>query len=403
MKEWEEWNCIDVTGAFPRLRSLSIEQCPKLSFIASLESLLIHYSPKMNIPMNSCFDFLVEVEIKNSCDSLTTFPLDFFPKLSRLALRGCNLLRMISQGHPHNHLKHLTIDHCPQFESFPEGGLSATRLERFRIGWLTNLKSLPKDMHVLLPSLTRLEISYCSKVEFSGGGLPSNLEEMHLSFCNKFLNSMKGVLGANNSVKTLWIHGMHVKSFPDEGLLPLSLTVLIICDCWPLVKLDYNGLCQPNSLEKLILEDCEILSCLPEEGLPKSISTFEIWNCPLLKSRLKKAQESIELNLRPERHYELSLSLCTASYESMILKQSGAMVVQEFQIHLNFGDDSMSISCRYKIPFTAGAIVSTRMAITRFLPLSRHAKKTSMVAKSTFKQDNICNMNCNISRPLTAS
>ncbi|RDX65778.1 putative disease resistance protein, partial [Mucuna pruriens] len=333
MKEWEEWNCIDVTDAFPRLRSLSIRRCTKfkgnlskqlfhlknlefernqsfvasnpmipdlgsgdlrpdyhrstlkrliikyntveaslfgrighLIFDASLVSLHIYSSPKVNIPMDRCFDFLVEVEIKNSCDSLTTFPLNFFPKLSKLALRGCNLLRMISQGHPHNHLKHLSIGHCTQFES------------------------LPKDMHVLLPSLTCLEISYCSEVEFSGGGLPSNLEEMDLSFCSKLFDTMKGVLGANNSVKTLCIGGMDVESFPDEGLLPLSLTSLQIYFSECLKRLDYKGLCQLNSLEILSLANCEILSCLPEEGLPKSISIIKILNCPLLKPRLKKPE-----------------------------------------------------------------------------------------------------------------
>ncbi|RDX76757.1 putative disease resistance RPP13-like protein 1, partial [Mucuna pruriens] len=282
MKEWEEWNCKDVTGAFPRIHSLSIQRCPKfkwnlpqqlfhlknlkfdgnepfvifsncmipdlgswnlqpdyhrstlkrlvikentmevsllerighLIFDASLGYLHIYSSPKVNIPMDRCFDFLVEVEIKNSCESLTTFPLDFFPKLSKLAL----------------------------------------------------------------------------EVEFSGGGLPSNLKEMELLYCSKLFDSMKGVLGANNSVKTLSISGMDMESFPDEGLLPLSLTSLEIYFFMCLERLDYKGLCQLNSLEELLLSKCEILSCLPEEGLPKSISTIRIWNCRLLKPRLKKPE-----------------------------------------------------------------------------------------------------------------
>lgn len=75
-----------------------------------------------------------------------------------------------------------------------------------------------------------------------------------------------------------------MNSFPDEGLLPISLKVLQISSCVWLEKLDYKGLCQLSSLEELILEDCTCLQCLPEEGLPRSISTLRISrDCSLLK------------------------------------------------------------------------------------------------------------------------
>jgi len=55
--------------------------------------------------------------------------------------------------------------------------------------------------------------------------------------------------------------------FPEEGLLPLSLTSLAISDCPNLKKLDYKG-----------------LQGILEEDLPKLISHFSIrGNCPLLK------------------------------------------------------------------------------------------------------------------------
>ncbi|KAH1217435.1 putative disease resistance RPP13-like protein 1 [Glycine max] len=363
MEEWEEWECNSVTGAFPRLQHLSIEQCPKLKgnlpeqllhlknlvicdckkLVASapralqirelelrdcgnvqfdyhpstlkwltitghnieasslekighiisdtsLEFLHIYYCPNMKIPTSHCYDFLVTLKISGGCDSLITFPLDFFPKLSSLDLRCCNL-KTISQGQPHNHLKDLKISGCPQFESFPREGLSAPWLERFSIEGLESMKSLPERMHFLLPSLTSISILDCPQVEsFSDGGFPSNLKKMDLSNCSKLIASLEGALGANTSLETLSIRKVDVESFPDEGLLPPSLTSLWIYNCPNLKKLDYKGLCHLSFLEILLLYYCGSLQCLPEEGLPKSISTLEIFGCPLLKQRCQQPE-----------------------------------------------------------------------------------------------------------------
>jgi hypothetical protein len=62
-----------------------------------LEGMKIVGCPNMNIPIHSCYNFLVGLYIWSSCDSLTTFPLDYFPKLKELQFRACNNLEMISQ------------------------------------------------------------------------------------------------------------------------------------------------------------------------------------------------------------------------------------------------------------------------------------------------------------------
>lgn len=141
-------------------------------------------------------------------------------------------------------------------------------------------------MHILLPSLYRLSIHDCPQVEFIfNAGLPSNLNYMHLSNCSKLIASLIGALGANTSLETLHIGKVDVESFPDEGLLPLSLTSLWIYKCPYLKKMNYKDVCHLSSLKELILEDCPNLQCLPEEGLPKSISTLDILDCTLLKQR----------------------------------------------------------------------------------------------------------------------
>nr|KYP38145.1 Putative disease resistance RPP13-like protein 1 [Cajanus cajan] len=249
MKEWEEWECKD--GAFPCLDHLSIVKCPKLK--GNLPKQLLH--------------------LKN---------LDIHDYLR------CHNLQAISQEHAHNHLKDLYISGCPLFESFPSEGLFAPCLERFSIKALQNLKSLPKNMHILLPSLDDLQIEDCPKVEsFPIGGLPSNLKRIDLSNCYKLIPSLKEALGANTSLKNLSIGKLDVESFPNEGWLPLSLTSLFIYDCPNLKQMDHKGLLQLSSLKGLIIEDCPNLQYLPEDGLPKSISTLEIRMCPLLKQKLE--------------------------------------------------------------------------------------------------------------------
>ena len=191
-------------------------------------------------------------------------------------------------------MKILRIRKCSEFESFPNEGLFAPQQEIFYIEGLEKLKSMPKRMSALLPSLNHLYILNCPGMVFFKGCLPSNLKHMNLLNCSKLVASLKGALGANSSLQILKILGADVESFPDESLLPLSLTTLEIDDCPNLNKLDYRGLCHVSSLEYLSLRNCPVLQCLPEEGLPDSISNLSIEGCPLLKQRCKKGGEDWE-------------------------------------------------------------------------------------------------------------
>ena len=351
MKEWEEWKCM--TGVFPSLQSLFVHNCPKLKghlpehlphleklsiyrcgqVVAStsraveiedvkmdkssfdiigllvsdtpLETLWIGSCPGINIPINHCYHFLVDLRITQCCDSLTNFPLDLFPKLGLLILDGCHNLQMISQGHPHRHLKNLTIKTCCEFESFPSEGLSAPELKRFHIEELGKLKSMPKLMSALLPSLYRLDINNCPGVELSEGCLPSNLKEMSLLNCSKLITSLKkGVWGTNPSIEFLSIQKVDVECFPGEGLLPVSLSKLWILHCPNLKKLDYRGLCHLSSLQELTIYKCPILQSLPEEDLLESISKLSITECALLKQRCKtKDNEWEKIALMYQQHF----------------------------------------------------------------------------------------------------
>ncbi|KAK8469945.1 hypothetical protein PHAVU_004G015666 [Phaseolus vulgaris] len=222
------------------------------------------------------YDFLEEMCIVGGCDSLRIFRLDFFPKLRLLQLRSCQNLRRMSQEYAHNHLMYLYINDCPQFESFLGEGLSATLIGN------ENLKLLPKPMQILLPSLTRLHMIDCPKVEmFPDGGLPLKVKDLSLSSL-KLIASLRQTLDPNTCLESLSIEKLDVECFPDEVLLPSSLTFLKIYFCRNLKKMHFKGLCHLSSLS---LQHCHNLQCLPEEGLPKSISSLSIWRCSLLKKR----------------------------------------------------------------------------------------------------------------------
>ncbi|KAG4970991.1 hypothetical protein JHK85_037412 [Glycine max] len=187
MKEWEEWECKGVTGAFPRLQRLSIGCCPKLK----------------GLPALGLLPFLKELSIFG-LDGIVSINADFFGSSS------CSFTSLES-------LKFFNMKEWEEWEC--------------------------KGVTGAFPRLQRLSIVDCPKLK---GHLPEQL-------CH--LNDLK-----------------------------------ISGECGDLKRLDYKCLCHLSSLSILILEDCPRLQCLPEEGLPKSISTLEINNCPLLKQRCRKPQ-----------------------------------------------------------------------------------------------------------------
>ncbi|XP_042955986.1 putative disease resistance protein At3g14460 [Carya illinoinensis] len=261
---------------------------------------------KLELPMHLNYSSLETLMSFGSFDSLKSFPLNLFPNLTSIVLSGC--LNLESFNVPQQleldlvALSSLQIHNCPNFVSFPNGGLRASKLVDFYVTNCQSLTSLPDKMHILLPSLGWLYLENCPEVgSFPEGGLPSKLSSIFIIGCDKLIAN-RGGWGFQNlpSIRYIDIHGncKDVESFPDAGLLPTNLVSLVISKFPNMKSLDYKALRHLTSLDQLSIYSCPKLKFMKEEGLPASISTLRISECALLEKQLEsrkgKARSKID-------------------------------------------------------------------------------------------------------------
>ncbi|XP_065631803.1 putative disease resistance protein At3g14460 [Quercus suber] len=278
---------------FPVLKSL-----PRggLSSPTTLKYLSIYDCKELEFPMYPCYSSLVGLVIEYSCNPLKSFPLDIFPKLRYLIIERCSNMESlsVSEGHQLTELLQLKIKNCPHFVAFPSGGLSAPNLSELEVSNCSLLNSLPANMHMFLPTLQFLEIINCPQIEsFPEGGLPSNLISLGICDCKKLIcNRMEWGLQRLQSLKRLGFINedpdcWDAESFPEQVLLPTTVTHLYITGFGNLRKLDNSGFQHLTSLQYLSMENCPKLKHMPE-GLPATISHIKIITCPSLTKRLQR-------------------------------------------------------------------------------------------------------------------
>ncbi|KAF3437401.1 hypothetical protein FNV43_RR20154 [Rhamnella rubrinervis] len=191
-------------------------------------------------------------------------------QLVKLNLYGCeNCAELPTLGHLPN-LKYLNIRRFGLVERIGDEFCSTKNpfrcLERLTFFDLPNWKEwsfVNAGEGGVFPRLQYLHLSSCPKL--NGECLPDylpSLVELTIYGCEQ--------------LTTLGIHHSQdmVDSFPEEGLLPTSLRTLDICHL--------------INLQSLRISDCPRLQCLPEIGLPTSLSHLEIIGCPLLKKRCQR-------------------------------------------------------------------------------------------------------------------
>ncbi|PPS15836.1 hypothetical protein GOBAR_AA04732 [Gossypium barbadense] len=348
MKEWEEWCCWS-DKAFLLLQELCIRDCPKLTkslpkHLPCLKKLKIKDCEKLGglLPMAPS---ILELELKK-CKALQLEPLacglrklditdsnmddstleqmlqrctlldnlclsGSLLMLKQVHIKGCEVLKFISatlEGSYHQHLTCLNsmdIWFCQNLISFQiEDGLAVTNLTRL---WLLNcgsLKSLPEQIHSVFPSLEYLTIVGCPEIErVSKEGLPSKLKEIRIFESDKLIESLirkrEWSLHTLPSLTSLYIRDSEVEMecFPDEHLLPSSLTSLNISSLRNLKSLEYKGFQHLTSLCNLSIYNCPKLQSMPPNMLPPFLSRLCIKNCPLLKEHCEKDKDKDWANI----------------------------------------------------------------------------------------------------------
>ncbi|RXH84835.1 hypothetical protein DVH24_041603 [Malus domestica] len=295
----------EMHASLPSLQSLSIEWCKEFkSFpemhasLPSLQSLSIEGSKEFkSFPEESKFPSLKDLKIWD-CPEFRSLPEEMhasLPSLQSLSIRGSKEFKSFPEESKFPSLKDLKIWDCPEFRSLPEEmHASLPSLQSLSIEWCKEFKSFPEESK--FPSLDYLHIWYCPELEsFPEGGLPSKLRYLGIGSCKKLMaNRMRWGLQTLTSLESLTVgfRGCEEEeigeSFPEEGLLPTTLTSLRISDHPNLKAIDGKALRHLISLEKLKISFCPQLQSLPDEGLPTSLSRLEIRKCDLLTQRCQR-------------------------------------------------------------------------------------------------------------------
>ncbi|KAL5548768.1 hypothetical protein UlMin_003999 [Ulmus minor] len=144
------------------------------------------------------------------------------------------------------------------------------------------------------PSLQSMSVWICPRLESLLGrqSFPSNLKHLRIIGCKKLWeNRVNWGLERMSSLMALYLSGIEeeVDSFPEEGLLlPTTLTELSIEFFEKLKGLNGRAFQHLTSLQNLQIKFCGELECLPQEGLPLSLSCLRIERCPMLKQRCQR-------------------------------------------------------------------------------------------------------------------
>ena len=272
---------LETVGLPTTLKSLDIGDCTKLEFL--MHGLLRSHHP-----------FLENLSITNSssCDSLSlSLSLSFFPRLNKLSISGFEGLEYlsvsISEEDPTSSLNRLDITRCPDIAYIE---LPAAVSAYYGIYGCRKLKLVTVAHTLSLSSLESLSLGDCPKLLFHRDGLPSHLRQLQISSCDQLTsNQVDWGLQRLASLTKFTINGgcQDLESFPNQSLLPSSLTSLTIAYFPNLKSLNCKGPQHLTSLATLSIFECPKFQSFGEEqGLQHltSLTTLKISQCAEFQS-----------------------------------------------------------------------------------------------------------------------
>ncbi|KAK4285217.1 hypothetical protein QN277_001944 [Acacia crassicarpa] len=315
MVNWEEWDCINASSAFPSLKELRIRNCPKLK--ETLPQQLASLGPSLKSLAIEGLDGIVAIGAELSSGSLEflefvrmvnweewdcTNALSAFPSLKELRIRNCPKLKeTLPQQLPS--LGDLVIQDCPQLVALIPWAptirtLTLTNCEKVQLecapaslkvlrfgGPCTNASMLEKIEHSINNNcIEEVEIYDCPNLKFP-------LSQQHDSLCKIWIKRSCGSLRSFPldlfpALDLLSLHGCDNLEMIDvsEGCnhVPTSLTSLAINQCPNFISFSEGEF---SSLRECYLAHLGNLKSLPEpmNTFVPSLHTLEIWNCPQLE------------------------------------------------------------------------------------------------------------------------
>uniref|UniRef100_A0A0R0KLK3 Disease resistance RPP13-like protein 1 n=1 Tax=Glycine max TaxID=3847 RepID=A0A0R0KLK3_SOYBN len=284
---WELWSTPE-SDAFPLLKSLRIEDCPKLrgdlpNHLPALETLTIT-NCELLVSSLPTAPTLKRLEIcKSNNVSLHVFPL----LLESIEVEGGpmveSMIEAISSIEP-TCLQHLTLRDCSSAISFPGGRLPAS-LKDLHISNLKNLEFPTQHKHNLLESLS-LYNSCDSLTSLPLATFP-NLKSLEIDNCEHMESLLVSGAESFKSLCSLRIFRCpNFVSFWREGLPAPNLTRIEVLNCDKLKSLPDKMSSLLPKLEYLQISNCPEIESFPEGGMPPNLRTVSIGNCEKLMSGL---------------------------------------------------------------------------------------------------------------------
>ncbi|XP_022717248.1 putative disease resistance RPP13-like protein 1 isoform X2 [Durio zibethinus] len=352
MPNWKDWDCCecdDQVSKFPRLRQLSILECPQLlgrlpNCLHSLQELVIRGCQQLVVSI-SRLPLLCELEIHgckelmySNCVDVTSLKrvslsgiskfgipperiVSTLPKLERFRLGGCKELASLSQnglgflGHLSS-LREIEISDCPQLVSLETEEVNEEKLqlgkicsiESLTIIYCERLNRLPKALHSLT-FLAEIQIGKCpSLVSFAKNNLPPALKRLMIWECDNLQYLVDERENKSTSNECLL---ERLEIFDCKSLICLSsrsdflirLRYLMIQNCQKLTSLFLDAEL-PVTLKRLQIDSCQNLECIAQEFHQTTcLESIRIYSCMNVKSLPRRLDKLSHLQ-------EIKISLC---------------------------------------------------------------------------------------------